>query len=345
MPTLSRPLGVLTLALLARPGLAQPTGMLIVLDKADNDARFIDMPSGALRATCAAGRGPHEAAVSPNRLFGVAANYEDPTASTLTVLNLGCLTDPFPTIDLGESKAPHGLAFVPGSGLLAATCEQSGQLVLVDVAKGEVVARIATGAKQSHMVAVTPDGSRAFTGNIADGTVSAIDLRERKLLKIIPTGRGSEGIDVTPDGKEVWVCNRAADTLSVIDADSLAVIDTVPCKGFPIPCKATTDGARILVSCATAGEVAVLDTPSRKEIARIKVLDRAASSDLGPIGILSTPDGKSAFVANSSRNEVVVLDLASLAVTQRVETGNVPDGLACVPGVPAQTPALSPAAR
>lgn len=319
----------LTVLCLALPALAQPAGTLLVLNKADDTASFIALPSGEAAVERPTGRGPHEAAVSPDGLLAVAANYEDPNASTLTVYDSRS-GQTLRTIDLGESRAPHGLAFVPGSGLLAVTCEGSQHLVLVDVEQGTVAARIETEARGSHMVAVTPDGARAFVANIPDGTVSAIDLAQRKLLEVIPTGPGAEGIDVTPDGAEVWVTNRAADSVSVIDAASLEVVETVPCRGFPIRCKATPDGLRVLVSCATAGEVAVFDRSSRQETGRITVLDRAKTQALGPIGILITPDGAHAFVANSSVDEVAVLDLESLEVSRRIQTGDTPDGLAWI---------------
>lgn len=319
----------LVLTALAAPALAQPTGTLLVLNKADDTAQFIAQPSGETVATLATGDGPHEAAASPDGRWAVAANYEDRAANTLTVYDARTM-EPVRTIDLGESRAPHGLAFVGDSTHLAVTCEGSEQLLLVDVEAGTVEARIATEARGSHMVAVTPDGARAFVANIPDGTVSAIDLNERKLLGVILTGPGAEGIDVTPDGREVWVTNRAADSVSIIDTETLEEMETIACAGFPIRCKATPDGARVLVSCATAGEVAVFDRETRTEITRIAVLDRGEGNDLGPIGVLITPDGTHAFVANSSRREVVVIDLGSLGVIARLETGNVPDGLAYI---------------
>jgi YVTN family beta-propeller protein len=331
--------GVLSVASTA---LAQPTGTLIVLNKSDSTAQFIAQPSGETVATLPTGTGPHEAAVSADGRFVVAANYEDRTVSTLTVFDVAA-GKVERTIDLGESRAPHGLAFVRGSGLLAVTCEGSAQLVLVDIGAGEVVARIATEARGSHMVAVTPDGTRAFVANIPDGTVSAIDLTERKLLKVITTGKGAEGIDCTPDGAEVWVTNRGEDTVSVIDAATLDVIVTVPCAGFPIRCKVTPDGERVLVSCATTGEVAVFDRAAREEIARVGVLDRGQGGGLGPIGVLVTPDGQHAVVANSNHKEVVTVDLETLEVIQRLETGNVPDGLGFVAGPKPGTPDDRPA--
>jgi len=326
----------------ASSGLAQPDGKLIVLNKSDDTAVCVAQPSGETLWTLPTGRGPHEAVISPDGRLAVAANYEDREASTLTVYDIAG-GEVSATIDLGESRSPHGMAFVPRSGLLAVTCEGSQHLVLVNLESGTVEARIETGARGSHMVAVTADGSRAFVTNIPEGSVSAIDLTERTLLGIIETGPGAEGIDITPDGREVWVTNRAADSVSVIDSASLEVIGTVPCPGFPIRCKATPDGTRVVVSCATAGELAVFDRASREERERVRVLEPGESNQLGPIGVLVSPEGWFAWVANSSRGEVVGIDLASMVVVQRLETGSVPDGLGFVAA--ADPDGLSPAER
>lgn len=342
---LSRTFAVLVLALAPTNLAAQPVGTLLVLNKTEDTAWFIEMPAGERAAEQPTGRGPHEAAVSPDGRFAVAANYEDPAAPTLTVYDAGTF-DTLRTIDLGESKAPHGLAFVrgdgPDAGLLAVTCEGSKHLVLVNIESGEVAARIDTGANGSHMVAVAPEGDRAFVANIPDGTVSAIDLAERKLLKVIPTGPGAEGIDVTPDGREVWVANRSH-SVSVIDAAELEVFETIACSGVPIRCKVTPDGARVLVSCAQAGALAIFDRAARDEIARVPTLDEWKQADgLTPIGILIIPDGSHAFVANPGRDEVALIDLASLEIVQRIQTGDTPDGLGWIPRtapVEADTPA------
>ena len=42
------------------------------------------------------------------------------------------------TIDLGEHRAPHGIAFLPGDRLVAVTCEQTRHVVVVDIVDGVV---------------------------------------------------------------------------------------------------------------------------------------------------------------------------------------------------------------
>lgn len=51
-----------------------------------------------------------------------------------------------------------------------------------------------------------------------------------------------------------------------------------------------------------------------------------------PEGILIAPDGERAFVAVAGENHVAILDLKTLNVTGKIETGSGPDGMAWAAG-------------
>lgn len=312
---------------------AGPT--LVVLNKAEATASLVDLRSGAVVATLPTGEGPHEVAVSPDGRTAVATNYgtRARAGGTLTVIDVAAARAAR-TIDVGAGRRPHGIAFV-GPSRAVVTAEGAKALLVVDVARGEVEATIETGQEIAHMVAVTPDGRRAFVANIGSGGVTAVDLPGRRVLAHVPTGAGAEGVAVTPDGKEVWVTNRAADTVSVLDAASLRVVGTIPCASFPIRIAFTPDGRRALVTNARSGDVAVLDVAARRELARMS----AALADAGgegrllafrgstPIGVLVSPDGGRAWVAHASADAIAEFDLATGKVLRTLVAGKEPDGM------------------
>lgn len=330
--------------------LAPSEGTLIVLDKSDATASIHSDAGGPARLELPVGRGPHEVAVSPDGRTAVVCDYgEQQPGSTLTVLDLSSWKVAR-TIDLGEYRRPHGIVYDADGRHVVVTCETNQALVRVDVTEGKVVRAFPTEAQGSHMVAVTPDGTRAFVSNIGSGSVTAIDLTEGRILKKIATGAEAEGIAVTPDGREVWVGNRAADTLSVIDAEWLEVRETLACAEFPIRVEITPDGKHALVSNANTGDVAVFDVANRKELARIPMkLEPVEGSDerlfgvqFGkspvPVGIEIAPDGKRAWIANTNADLVTVLDVEKRTVTGRIPTGRQPDGMAWSPLPPPPAP-------
>jgi YVTN family beta-propeller protein len=315
-------------------------GTLIVANKSDHTVDLIDPQSGTRRATLPTGRAPHEAAASPDGKLAVISNYgpRDAAGSTLTVIDVA-KNEVLRTIELGDHKRPHGLGWY-AADRLAVTTEESAHLLVVDPLTGTVVNEIKTSAKISHMVAVTPDGRRAFVANIGSGSVTAIDLVEGSKIKAIETGAGAEGIAVTPDGKQLWISNRAADTLTVLSTENLEPIVQIPCKGFPIRVAVTPDGERVLVSCARSGEIAVFDAASFEELIRRKLdlskVTEAATRLFGdrfgespvPIGLVVAPDGRRAWVAATQSDVVVVFDPATLDVIDLIQAGKEPDGMA-----------------
>jgi len=310
---------------------------LLVLSKTDALLSFVDPRDQKVLATAATGVGPHEIAVDPfsASALAVVSNYgKAEPGNSLTLIDPPTRTA-VATLDLGEHRRPHGLAFRSANHVLV-TCEASHDLLEVDLGERKVLRAMKTDQEIAHMVVVTPNGARAFVTNIGSGTLSVFDLEKGELLKNIPTGKGTEGIAITPDGAEVWVTNRDADTLSIVDTKTLEVSATLPSASVPIRVQITPDGARAVVSNYKSGEVAVFDVKTRKELARLSLAIEQVGDASGPqpklapspVGILIEPSGKRAFIACTTADLVEVLDLEKLALCGVVRAGREPDGLA-----------------
>jgi YVTN family beta-propeller protein len=336
----SRWIGAAFLLLMMPREALSASGTLIVLNKSDNTAMLINLVDGKVRATIPTGVGPHEVTVSPDGRLAVVTNYgtRGEPGSTLTVIDVAKATK-VKDITLGEYRRPHGVTWYGDGNEILVTAEGNQSLLIVDIAKAVARQAIATDQEVSHMVALRPQGDRAFVANIGSGTMTIIDLKTGKALRSMPTGAGAEGIAVSPNGKEVWVSNREANTVSVIDAEKLEVLAELKSADFPIRVKFTPDGKYVLVSNARSGDVAVFDTGTRMEVHRINMQltaveekdkrlfgDRFGASPT-PIGIVIPPDGKHAYVANANADIVTVIDLKKWEISGRLPTGKEPDGL------------------
>jgi len=322
---------------------AAPSGTLLVLNKSDDTVSFIDLATQQVAATLPTGDAPHEIAVSGDGKTAVIANYGAAAPGhTLTVVDVPA-KQVLRTIDLGDYRKPHGIAWLQGDEV-AVTVEASKALLIVAVNEGKVKHAIATDQEGSHMVAVSPKHRRAFTANIGSGTTTVVDLSTHKRITDIATGRGAEGIAVSPDGSEVWVTNRDANTLSVIDPGTLKITATLKPGEIPIRVKFTPDGTRALISNAKSGDVTVFDTVTKKQIASIPMQmqgetlrrnDSPLTSQFGsgpvPVGILMPENLSWAFVANTNADTITVIDLNTLKIVTRLKAGREPDGLGYTP--------------
>lgn len=146
-------------------------------------------------------------------------------------------------------------------------------------------------------------------------------------LTNVPSGNGVEGFDVSPDGREIWAANARDATVTIIDPATRKAIQTlpIPVKGAN-RVKFTPDGKRVLISGLGAGpnagpSLVVMDASSRNEVKQFNLGGGAA-------GILIASDGSRAYVAVSTNDQVVVLDLKTLEVVGQISAGKQPDGLA-----------------
>jgi len=314
----------LVLALAPADAVSQggPGGTLVVLNKSAATASLIDVESGRTLATLPTGRGPHELVVSADGRTAVGTDYSG--GNSLTVIDVPGRRV-VRTVDLSSYARPHGLQFLPGDSLVAVTSEATGNVVLVRVATGEVVKAIATGAGGSHMLAVVGDGSRIYTGNMSDASVSELDVASGTRTRSFRVPPIPEAIAVSSDGSEVWVGSNEDGTVSVLNTADGSV--ATPLTGFRWPYRILLVPERGLVVLPDfrAHELRIVEHASKRELAR---LDFPGG---GPQGVVLTPDSRWLFLSLNAQDRVALIDLESLEVVRYLTTGSGPDGIGWSP--------------
>lgn len=313
--------------------------VLVVANKSGDNISIIDYINGNTLAVLPTGTEPHEVEISDNGRWAVVSNYgkRDKPGNTLSVFDLYSRSY-YKTIDLGRHSRPHGMHWVRGTSSLLVTAEGSNHLLLVDIQNEAITLELPTAEEVSHMVAITPDHTKAFVPSIRTGNVAVFDLADGSLLKHIYSGKGAEGIAVSPDGREVWVTNRADNTITVFDAETLETIGSIACADFPIRAKFTPDGRYFVVSNARSGDIAIFDSKDKILKATVKLMPPPPSeSDENryfadfqetsvPIGIV-IPDNQTVVVANTRSDVVTLISLDSFGIITHYKAGKEPDGI------------------
>jgi DNA-binding beta-propeller fold protein YncE len=190
------------MALGAQLGIAQ---QLAVVNQPERTLQLLDGPSGTVKMTARMGERPHEVELSPDGRYAYVPIYGDgavgrPGTDGDAVEVVELATGRIKRIDTGRVR-PHDAKFGP-DGLLYVTAELDRAVLAIDPATGRVVGRIPTGAAESHSLAISPDGRRAYTANVASGSISVLDLKRRRLNGMVPValtivarlGRGLDGM-------------------------------------------------------------------------------------------------------------------------------------------------------
>jgi len=299
-----------------------PSPALLVLNKGEANLAIVDPASLKVVARIPTGTGPHEVATDGKLAF--VANYGDQTpGNTLSVIDLGTQKE-LRRVDLGSLRRPHGI--VAQGGKVYFTVELNKLVARYDPQTDKLDWLMGTGQEITHMLVMNKDGSAIYTANILGDSVTALQQipgpRGWQATQIA-VGKGPEGIDMSPDGAEVWVAHSKDGGISIIDTATKKVKETLPmAMKHSNRLKFTPDGRRVFVSDAEAGEVLVIDAAARKVVDHVKVGGV-------PLGIQMQPDGARAYVADA-QSGIIVLDLKTLKVAGKIETGAAPDGMAWV---------------
>ncbi len=310
----------------ARTTSAQERSLVLVANQGSRSATLIDVAS-ATSTDIVVGTGPHEAAILPGARHGVVTVYGVGGApgNQLAIIDLNTRTVER-TIDLGEYTRPHGVVPVPGKpNLVAVTSESTRNLVIIDVMTGKIERAIGTNAAGSHMAALPTKGSsagtRAYTANIPDGSLSELDLLSGTLLRVVPVSSMTEGIAVTPDGMQVWMGSNDKGTVSVVETAAGGSISTISGFRFPYRIGISDDGRTAVIVDPPSDAVHVVDVATKRITGRI---DGLAS----PRGVSIAADGRTAMVTSAGSSSVIHVDLIAFKELRRFPVGTAPDGVA-----------------
>lgn len=328
-----------TLAAAQAPGQPRgPAGTLVVSNMNDNTTTLIDAASGRVRATLPTGEGPHEVTVSHDGRTALVSNYgvRGKPGNTITVIDVA-RAEVVRTLTIAGYQRPHGMAFLPGDTLVAVTAEAAQAVLLVDVRTGAVSGMLPTKGRTSHMLALTARGDRIFTGNIADGTISMVDVTRRDSTTLVPVARQPEGIGAAPDGGTVWAGSNRDSVVVVVDARRGVPIDTVRGFGMPYRIAITPDGRLAVVSDPVNAEVRVISVADRKSKFTIAVprdslvATAEVAGSPSPEGVAVSRDSRWAYVTLQGRNRVAWIDLERGVITAYAPTGTWSDGIGYSP--------------
>ena len=306
-------------------------GMLIVANQREHTALLIDPVTRQELAKVSVGVNGHEVAVSPDSRFayvpiygnaGVGRPGTDGTTIDIVDLREHKLAA---TIDLGKPLRPHRAEFGP-DGLLYVTAELDKAVDVVDPAIRKVVGQIPTGAIESHMIVLSPDGSRAYTANVAAGSVSVLDLKQRSLVTVIPVAKVVQRISISADGKRVFTHDQETSRIAVIDTATNKIASWISVPATIYSSSPSADGRKLFAS-SPSGKIFVIDLASAKV---------EESFDIPPaLGeLLLAPDGKFAFVSCPAAGTIEVLDVAAHKLLQPIKLTPGVDGLAWAPAIP-----------
>jgi YVTN family beta-propeller protein len=228
-------------------------------------------------------------------------------------------------VDFGHGVRPHCALIGPTDGRLYVTTELNESITILDPKTLKIVDHIPTGQPESHMLALSHDGKRAYTANVGPGTVSVIDIQAHKVLRIIQVSTNTQRIAISPDDHWVFTADQTKPELVMIDTSTNAVAWRRPLEGIAYGTAPTPDGRFLLITLPDQDKIAVFDIKAMQVV-------RSVTVSKYPQEVLVTPDGKTAYVSCEKSNQVAEINLENWTLTRLIATGKATDGLAWAAG-------------
>jgi PQQ-dependent catabolism-associated beta-propeller protein len=236
----------------------------------------------------------------------------------LTVVDLKTMAV---TGTIATCKRPRHMQLMPGGKQLVVACAESNAADIIDVATRKSLRRLSLG-DDPEAFDLSPDGKTLYVSNEDDGELSMIDTTSGQVLRRVPVGKEPEGVKTSHDGKTVWVTSEVANLVHAIDTATGKVLHNVRVGQRPRRFALTPDGSQLWVTNELSASVTILSTRDHSVLGTLQfALKGARSSDITPVGITMTRDGKRAFVALGRANHVAFVDVATRQVKEQVLVG------------------------
>ncbi len=224
-------------------------------------------------------------------------------------------------------KSPIQMAITRNGRRLFVSCENSGEVLVVDTDQRKVSGSVKVG-RHPFGLALGPDESRLYVSNRWNDNVSVVDTARLTVTQSIPVGVDPHGLACDATGRWLYVANMATDDVSVVDTSAAKEIKRLEAGRFPFGLAFSPDYKYLYVSNQLARPFP-FRTPSMLELT---VIDAERQVVAGRRQLRSTVIGQDVAVSPDNRFVVVALELPKnlLPETQVYQGWMVTHGFAIV---------------
>jgi YVTN family beta-propeller protein len=163
---------------------------------------------------------------------------------------------------------------------------------------------------------------RIYVANEEGSSLSIIDIDQNIIVHEVPTGAEPEGVFLGEDGKTLYVTSEVGDLIHLVDAEGGHVTQDVVVGTRPRRFAATPDGKELWVTAELSGEVYIIDRANFAVSGKIEFLPPGMrKTDVTPVGLVMTKDGKTAYVTLGHAAHVAVVDVPSRKIQAYILVG------------------------
>jgi len=200
---------------------------------------------------------------------------------------------------------------------LIGSCEFSGSLIKLDVAKRAVVGMLELASQEdggaTHLPPARTHGTRGLS------------MRRAYDLRHAPSGSMPQDVKMSPDGKVFYVADMLANGVHLIDGGKFVSIGFIPTGSGAHGLYPSRDSKLLYCSNRDEGTISVISFAERKVIQKWTI--PGGSPDMGGV----SADGKVLWLSGRYTREVYAIDTSDGHLIARIAVGKGPHGLCVYP--------------
>ena len=305
---------------------AAGTGYLFVSSEKDHAITVLDGQSYEVVKQIRTAARPRHLAFNPDRTRLYAACGEGDAIDIIDVARLELVDR------IGPIEDPEAFDFSPDGGTMYISLEDDAQLGILDLRayfEGREEKPELTVAEVSEDDAYDDDDDdeeeEEEEEEEGEGDEEGGDDDEHAIpgMSTVDVGEEPEGILTSRDGTLVFVTSEVANMVHVVDTATAEIRANIVAGNRPRRFAVPGEGDRLWVTNELSGSVSVIDLGSMQVVDTLEFRPKGfRPEDVTPVGITTTGDGKTAFVALGRANHVAVVDVPSMSVEDYILVGS-----------------------
>jgi YVTN family beta-propeller protein len=190
----------------------------------------------------------------------------------------------------------------------------SSTLIAVDLASGQVKARIAVG-KTPEGASLAPSGKQIAVCGEDDNSVTLVDVATGKATRTLATqGKNPEHCVFSANEHWLLTSNENSNDVDIIDLAAGKSIALVATSGHPRGIAILPGDRLAYVVQETSGGIDAIDLTQHKVV-------KSIATGLRPADAIASPDGHRVYVSNGGAGTIAVIDVAAGKVVANIPVG------------------------
>lgn len=212
-----------------------------------------------------------------------------------------------------------------GERFVFVSARDAAEVAVVDGKLDRVAARVSMPAVPKHLLVSEPTGT--LVASVAGSSVlDIVELAPATGRARIDLGIEADNLVLSPDGYLVAAHNASAGLLAVASLQTRKRLFQIDEFAGSHHLTFGYDGSQIYVVNASTAELAVVDLVQQQVIERIKLNGSSISAVARhkASALTCTPDGRHGFIAMTTADSVIAVDLSSMKVVRQIRVGSRP---------------------